>query len=76
MNSQILTIEEMRQRYDGEWLLVAYTEIDDQLQVLSGQVLAHSPDRDEVYAALPLGRGKDVSIECFAKIPEDLAFIL
>jgi hypothetical protein len=50
--------------------------MDDQLQVIAGEVLAHSPDRDELYAALPLGRGKDVAIECFAQIPEDLAFIL
>ena len=76
MDSQILTIEEMRYRYDGEWLLIAYKELDQQLKVLSGEVLAHSIDRDEVYAALPLGRGKDIAIECFAKIPEDLAFIL
>ena len=76
MDSQILTIEEMRYRYDGEWLLIAYKELDQQLKVLSGEVLAHSIDRDEVYAALPLGRGKDIAIECFARIPEDLAFIL
>lgn len=76
MDSQILTIEEMRYRYDGEWLLIAYKELDQHLKVLSGEVLAHSIDRDKVYAALPLGRGKDIAIECFAKIPEDLAFIL
>ena len=76
MDSQVLTIEEMRYRYDGEWLLIAYKELDQQLKVLSGEVLAHSIDRDEVYAALPLGRGKDIAIECFAKIPEDLVFIL
>jgi hypothetical protein len=50
--------------------------MDKQLRVIAGEVLAHSVDRDEVYAALPLGRLKDVSIECFAEIPEDLAFIL
>jgi hypothetical protein len=76
MDGQILTIEEIRQRYDGEWVLVACQELDPQLQVISGEVLAHSRDRDEVYAALPLGRGKNIAIECFAEVPEDLAFIL
>jgi hypothetical protein len=76
MDGQVLTIEEIHQRYDGQWVLVAYQELDSQLQVISGEVLAHSPDRDEVYAALPLGRGKNIAIECFAKVPEDLAFIL
>jgi hypothetical protein len=75
MVTNILTLEEMRQRYDGEWLLIAYTEMDEQLRVIAGEVLAHSVDRDEVYAALPLGRGKDIAIECLAAIPEDLVFI-
>jgi hypothetical protein len=65
----------MRQRYDGEWLLIAYTEMDEQLRVIAGEVLAHSVDRDEVYASLSLGRGKDIAIECFAPIPEDLVLI-
>jgi hypothetical protein len=50
--------------------------MDEQLRVIAGEVLAHSVDRDEVYASLSLGRGKDIAIECFAEIPEDLAFIL
>jgi hypothetical protein len=76
MVTNVLTLEEMRQRYDGEWLLIAYTQLDEYLQVIAGEVLAHSPDRDTLYAALPLGRGRDIAIECFVPIPEDLAFIL
>jgi hypothetical protein len=76
MDNPILTIAEIRQYYDGEWVLIAYKELDPQMEVISGEVLAHSPDRDEVYAALPLGRGKNIAIECFVKVPEDLAFIL
>lgn len=73
---EILTIDEMKHHYDGEWLLIAYTELDDQLRVLKGEVLIHSPNRDDIYNALSLGRGRDVAIECFATIPEDAAFIL
>ncbi len=54
------------------WLLIAYTQLDEYLQVIAGEVLAHSPDRDTLYAALPLGRRKDIAIECFAQVPEDL----
>jgi hypothetical protein len=25
---EILTLEEMRRRYDGEWVMIAYTKID------------------------------------------------
>lgn len=76
MATNVLTLEEMRQRYDGEWLLIAYTQLDENLQVIAGEVLAHSSDRDTLYASLSLGRGKDVAIECFAEVPEDMAFIL
>jgi hypothetical protein len=76
MDNPILTIAEIRQCYDGEWVLIAYKELDPQMEVISGEVLAHSPDLDEVYAALSLGRGKNIAIECFAKVPENLAFIL
>ncbi|NJM48551.1 MAG: hypothetical protein HC860_22220 [Alkalinema sp. RU_4_3] len=73
---EILTLEQIRHRYDGEWVLIAYNEIDHNLTPVSGEVLAHSPDRDTLYASLSLGRGKDVAIECFVKVPEDMAFIL
>lgn len=38
--SKLMTFEEMHYRYDGEWLLIAYTEVDENLQVLKGEVLS------------------------------------
>jgi hypothetical protein len=76
ISPEILTLGQIRHRYDGEWVLIAYTQLDDHLQVIAGEVLAHSRDRDTLYASLSLGRGKDVAIECFAEVPEDMAFIL
>jgi hypothetical protein len=46
------------------------------MRVISGEVLIHSNSRDEVYKSLYLGKGRNVAIECFAKVPEDLAFIV
>jgi hypothetical protein len=74
--SDILTLEEMQQRYDGEWLLIAYTELDDDLNVIRGEVLAHSPNQAEVYEALPLAKGKAVAFEYVGQTPGDLAFML
>jgi hypothetical protein len=72
----ILSFEEMQQRYSGEWLLIAYTEIDDELNVIQGEVLAHSLNRDDIYAAISAKDGKSVAIEYIGDIPEDLAVIL
>jgi len=44
--AEILSFEEMKKRYYGEWLLIAYTEVDEDMNVLKGEVLAHSSDRD------------------------------
>jgi hypothetical protein len=74
--AEILTLEEMARRYDGEWLLIAYTELDEDLNVLRGEVLAHSSSQEEVYRALPLAKGKAVAFEYVGKVPEGLAFMV
>lgn len=70
------SIEEIKSRYAGEWLLISYTELDDQMNVVRGQVLAHSPDRDEIYRRLLSIGNKTVAVEYAGAIPEDLAVIL
>jgi hypothetical protein len=74
--SDILSFEEMQHRYAGEWLLIAYTELDDELNVIRGEVLAHSPNRDDIYGAISSRDGQSVAIEYVGVIPEDLAVIL
>jgi len=73
---EILSFEEMQHRYAGEWLLIAYTELDDGMNVIRGEVLAHSPDRDEIYGAIASRDGQSVALEYIGAIPEDLAVIL
>lgn len=73
---EILTLEEMQKKYHNEWLLIAYTELDEDLNVVQGEVLAHSPNQAEIYEALPLAKGKAVAFEYVGQIPDDLAFML
>ncbi len=70
------TSEDMKQQYHDEWLLIAYTEIDDNLNVIQGEVLAHSPDVETLYALLPQFKDQAVALEYVGEIPKDLAFIL
>lgn len=74
--AEILSFEEMKNRYYGQWLLIAYTEVDKDMNVLEGEVLAHSPKRDEVYKAIASRKGKAVAIEYVGDIPSDYAVIL
>jgi hypothetical protein len=73
---EILTLTEMALRHDGEWLLIAYTELDENLGVVCGEVLAHSPDQGKIYEALPLAKGRAVAFEYVGQIPADFAVML
>lgn len=74
--NQVLSLEAIKERYSGEWVLIAYKELDDEMYVIRGQVLAHSPDRDEIYRKLLSVRGQQVAVEYMGEVPEDLAVVL
>jgi hypothetical protein len=74
---EILTIEEVRSRYPHEWVLIADTESDDEWNVIRGEVLAHSLDRDEIDQALMKFKHiKSISIEYTGPVPEDYTVLL
>jgi hypothetical protein len=72
--SEILTWEQITQRFQGEWLLIIEAELDEQMGIIRGQVLAHSRKQDDIYNTLPLRQGRSASIEYVGEVPEDLAF--
>jgi len=73
-----MKMEEIRKRYQGEWVLIEYTELDEDLNVLKGEVIAHSPNKEEIYQAQMRLQGKSLAIEYLGKIPEqeDLVVVL
>lgn len=76
MIGEIVSFAEIKRRYDGEWLIIAYTDLNDQMEVVSGEVLAHCPNEADIYQALPIACGRDVAIEYIGKVPADLVLIL
>lgn len=74
-SGEILTLEEIYKRYPDEWVLIVSPELDEELNVIRGQVLAHSRDRDEAYSQLSLRQGKPVAIE-YTGSTENLAIML
>ncbi len=42
---EVLTIEEIKKKYDSEWVLIADPKTDQHRQVLSGTVICHHKDR-------------------------------
>ncbi|MEX0718981.1 MAG: hypothetical protein WD066_20470 [Planctomycetaceae bacterium] len=73
---QNLTIDEIKDRYDSEWILLGDPETDEQLNVQGGTVLFHSSDREELYRKAAELRPKRSAIVFTGSVPEDMEFIL
>ncbi len=74
--SEILTLAEIKERYPQQWVLIAYTERDEYLNVIRGEVLAYSPDCDDIEDYLPNRNGKAVAIKYTGPIPEEIGFFM
>lgn len=46
-----MTIEAIRETYDGNWVLVKMTGVDEMGYPARGKLLAYSPDRSEIHEA-------------------------
>ena len=46
--SKLMTFKEMKHHYQGKWLLIADQDLDDQMQVIKGEVFAHSPHQSDI----------------------------
>lgn len=64
-------MKEIQKRYKGEWVLIAYTKLDDELQVVEGEVIAHAKDREEIYTAQRQMQNKQLAIEYLGELPEE-----
>ena len=75
--AKIMTIEEIRLYYPNEWVIIADTESDANFNVIQGQVLAHSPERDTIDQALmDYSQMPSLAIEYTGAISDDYAVML
>jgi hypothetical protein len=73
---EVLTFDQIKARYAPDWVLIGELETDENLEVLSGKVLFHSPDRDAVYhKAKELMPGR-FAVQFLGPFPEHIALIL
>jgi len=76
-NAPLMTHNEMRKAFDGEWVLIVDYELDpDRHDISRGRVIAHSVDRKEVEAADRHIRPVDAAYECFRDPGEGTTLIL
>jgi hypothetical protein len=73
---KFLNIDEIKTRYDGEWVLIGDPVAHESLSVVGGIVLSHSRDRDEVYRKARELKPAHSAILFFGHLPKDAAIIL
>ncbi|MEW6202358.1 MAG: hypothetical protein AB1546_10300 [bacterium] len=73
---EILSLFEIKEQFDSEWVLIGDPETEDDLNIKQGIVLWHSKDRDEVYRKAREIRPKHSAILYTGKLPDDVAVVL
>ncbi len=73
---QEMTIEQIQSQFESEWVLVGDPQTNEALEVLSGRVLHHSKDRDEVYGKAIALRPHRSAMLYTGEIPEDMVIVL
>ena len=71
-----MTIQEMESQFDGEWVLVEDPQTNESLEVVSGNVVHHSKDRDEVYRTAVALKPKRCAVLYTGQIPDNTAVVL
>ena len=71
-----MKLEEIKKKFKGEWVIIEYTQLDENLVPLEGEILAHSPLRDVIYKEQLRYKGKQLAIEYLEDIPEDWVVML
>lgn len=63
-----MKIEEIKQQYKDEWLLIKVEKTNELNQPIYGQLIAHSKDRDEIYRKMKIEKGHTYTVYS-GKIP-------
>ncbi len=76
--TEMMTIQEIEERYKSEWVLLEDPEMTPSLEVIRARVLWHSKDRDEVWRKALELRPKHSAVLYMGTItiPEGTAIVL
>ncbi len=73
-----MRFEEIRQQFKDEFVLIEVTKTDeaDETDILEGNVLAHSKDREEILDLMVKSPAKDVAVEWCGEIDPKVAVVI
>ncbi|MCG3159147.1 MAG: hypothetical protein JMDDDDMK_00129 [Acidobacteria bacterium] len=76
MRQKNLTMDEIKQQYPDQWVLIEFTRLDEDLNIVSGKVVETASSKDEIYRKLLGADVKKFAIEYTGEFPEHEAYIL
>lgn len=74
--SEILTMEEIEKKYDGEWVLIEDVESDEQLEIIRGKVTYHGKDKNELHQIAMKSKSNHLASLFIGKPDPDMGFLL
>lgn len=72
-----MRLEEIHQQFKDEFVLIEVTKTDkDDTEIVEGNVLAHSKDREEILALMLKSPARHVAVEWCGEIDPKVAVVL
>lgn len=76
MSAKTLTLDEIKQQYPNQWVLVEFTKLDEDLNVLRGRVVETASSKGELYRKLVNADVKKFAIEYTGELSQDEVYLL
>jgi len=74
--SEIMTIQQIEETFESEWVLVADPEFTPEMELVNGEVVYHCSDRDELYRKIGELNLKSSAVLYTGSVPDDLVIML
>jgi len=72
-----MTLEEIKQHYPNQWVLIECPALDENLDPVNGTVIAHSASHDGILAVLEKQVGKQIVLKYTGDdLPVDFTYTL
>ncbi len=73
---EMLAMDEIEARYAPDWVLIAEPQTDETQHLLSGKVVFHSPNRDEIYRKAIELKLDRIAVRYLGEYPEHMVLWL
>jgi hypothetical protein len=74
--NDLLTLEQIKERYSPEWVLIGEPQLDEMSRLLAGKVLFHSTHRDALYRKAVELHLPHFAVRYLGSLPENMALVL